>query len=749
MFPLEPHSIATLIGSLLYLAAGLFTLRHFRHRRQVRLMLLAYLGLAFTACVLELVLHTARPNHELVYRTNHYWLVLSIFLYMELTWQVLLVRPRKELRILWLAWLALFTIVDLNLLGISESTYRALNFSQPSFTGAALAVGWLGFTWYLFYLALKALRKPYEPVTRNRGYYWVLALIFIASSDFLFLFDFLTLGHILRWPGVLFTATVVLREFMPDTRVAERIALNYLVMTTLTAIVLIVGLLVTPPLFDAVQVNYNAALAGMVVAIFLAALLSPLWVFSQKIVQRIVPPTQYDTSLVLREYSQSLSNILEPDLLASAAVGLVRDAIEIERGYLFLVDSELDEGRQIYRLRPSKGIGETLPIAGVLAPDSPIAAYLRKQHKPLRQAELEINPLFQSAPKHECKWFASLGAEVYMPIYTKDDWMGLIALGPKTSGTPYLDEDLALLATLADQTAVALQNARLVESLMRLNNDFRRAYAAMEQANSHLKRANQQLQNLDRTKSDFINIASHELRTPLTIMRGYNELLLEDQALNGNAAQAKLIKGIYTGITRLNEIINSMLDMASIDTRTFELRVEMVSIFQVIQTVLTGLSGPLKERNLNLDSENLSDLPQIEGDAEALRKVFYHVIINAVKFTPDGGSITISGVPVSQGQLGLAEGGVEIIVADRGIGINPEYIELIFTKFYQTGELALHSSGRTKFKGAGPGLGLAIAKGIVEAHRGKIWAVSPGYDEARCPGSEFHIILPLHFPKNG
>ncbi len=152
---------------------------------------------------------------------------------------------------------------------------------------------------------------------------------------------------------------------------------------------------------------------------------------------------------------------------------------------------------------------------------------------------------------------------------------------------------------------------------------------------------------------------------------------------------------------------------------------------------------------MHLDSENLSDLPQIEGDADALRKVFYHVIINAIKFTPDGGSITISGVPVTAGQLGLAEGGVEIIVADRGIGIDADYIDLIFTKFYQTGELALHSSGRTKFKGAGPGLGLAIAKGIVEAHRGRIWAESPGYDEVRCPGSEFHIILPLHFPKNG
>ena len=103
MFPLEPHSIATLIGCLLYLAAGILTLRHFRHRQQTRLMLLAYLGLAFTTGVLEMVFHTARPDHELVYRINHYWLVVSIVLYMELTWKLLQVRPRVLLRLLWLA----------------------------------------------------------------------------------------------------------------------------------------------------------------------------------------------------------------------------------------------------------------------------------------------------------------------------------------------------------------------------------------------------------------------------------------------------------------------------------------------------------------------------------------------------------------------------------------------------------------------------------------------------------------------
>jgi signal transduction histidine kinase len=82
-------------------------------------------------------------------------------------------------------------------------------------------------------------------------------------------------------------------------------------------------------------------------------------------------------------------------------------------------------------------------------------------------------------------------------------------------------------------------------------------------------------------------------------------------------------------------------------------------------------------------------------------------------------------------------------VRDTGIGIAPENHEVIFEKFYQTGPLALHSSGRTKFKGGGAGLGLAIAASIVQAHNGRIWVESPGYDEAACPGSCFHVLLPL------
>jgi signal transduction histidine kinase len=733
------------MGCVLYLAIFLLALRRHGLRHPTPLTLLSYLLLAFSACLLDLLGSRNLIIPAVSTRSDRYWLLISSLVFVVLTWQILKIRPLYWLLVPWIAWAASYVMLDSGLIRFPEIIYQNLQVNQEELARTCLSVGWLGFTTYIFHITIRALRKSHIPMIRNRAYYWVLALIFISASDFLFIFDFTILAHILRWPGVIFAASVVIRPYMPDTRQVERIALNYLVMTFLTAIVLIIGLILTPPLFTSLQASYNAALAGIVVAIFLAALLSPLWVFSNKIVQRIIPMSEYNASQVLREYSQSLSNILEPDVLATVAVGLVSEAIEIERGCLFLIDNEIETGKNIYLLRPTKGIGESLPAGGMLSADSPITLYLRKERKPLRQSDLELLPDFHQADPNELAWFSSLSAEVYMPIYTKEDWVGLIALGPKTSGMPYGDEDLTLLATLADQTAVALQNARLVESLMRLNNDFRRAYAAMEQANAHLQRVNAELQSLDRAKSDFISVASHELRTPLTVMRGYNEMLLEDPVIAGNPFHQKLVSGIHTGLMRMNEIVSSMLDMASIDMRALDLTIEPVSLFQVTQKVIDGLANALRERRLDLEIENLRDMPEVEGDKAALEKVFYHVIVNAIKYTPDGGKITIYGVPVSPGQLGLEEGGVEIVVADTGIGIEPEYLELIFKKFYQTGEMVLHSTGKTKFKGGGPGLGLAISRGIIEAHRGKIWAESPGHDEARCPGSEFHIVLPLHY----
>jgi signal transduction histidine kinase len=183
-----------------------------------------------------------------------------------------------------------------------------------------------------------------------------------------------------------------------------------------------------------------------------------------------------------------------------------------------------------------------------------------------------------------------------------------------------------------------------------------------------------------------------------------------------------------------------MLDMAKIDSRALQIQAQPVYIEHLVQKLVWQFQWTLNERNLALESQGLAGLPPVEGDAEALYKALHHLVVNAVKFTPDGGRIAINAR--CDPDL-LPSGAVEVAVVDTGIGIDPRFLELIFDKFYQTGEAAQHSSGKTKFKGGGPGLGLAIARGIIEAHGGWLRAESAGYDEARLPGSRFILAIPL------
>jgi signal transduction histidine kinase len=153
--------------------------------------------------------------------------------------------------------------------------------------------------------------------------------------------------------------------------------------------------------------------------------------------------------------------------------------------------------------------------------------------------------------------------------------------------------------------------------------------------------------------------------------------------------------------------------------------------------VLEGLAPVLEERGQTVTVTGLDTLPHVMADSTRLHQALRNVLINGIKFTPDGGRLGI------EARFDKAAHKVEIAISDTGIGIDSQHHTLIFEKFYRTSELNLHSTGQTKFKGAGPGLGLPIAKGIVEAHGGRIWVESSGYDEEALPGSTFYIVLPV------
>jgi signal transduction histidine kinase len=288
-----------------------------------------------------------------------------------------------------------------------------------------------------------------------------------------------------------------------------------------------------------------------------------------------------------------------------------------------------------------------------------------------------------------------------------------------------LDEQdaLDLLTTVTPFYTYAL------EKIAHMETEARVAYVSDE-----LKKVQQKLERLDHSKSNFISVAAHELKTPLTLIEGYASMLRDSVQQNGNSQVDVLLVGIKKGIERLREIIDDLIDVSLIDNDLLSLNLQPLCLNQLLTPLKHSLEPAIQERHQILEVKEFEGSDTwIYGDSERLYQGFQNILENAVKYTPDNGHITVDGRTLP--------GFIEVTIADSGIGIDPENQTLIFRKFSQAGP-SLHSSGKTKFKGGGPGLGLPITRGIMEAHGGTIWVESKGCDEANCPGSTFHVLIP-------
>lgn len=327
------------------------------------------------------------------------------------------------------------------------------------------------------------------------------------------------------------------------------------------------------------------------------------------------------------------------------------------------------------------------------------------------------------------------------PMIAQGQVVGILSL-TRQPAAMFTPEDMMLVWAFAGQAAVALENARLYDRLSRFNEELE---DQVKQRTKELETANKELERADKIKSDFISVAAHELRTPLTLIKGYADLLKGMFANNPEANQT--IDGILRGEDRILEVVNNMLDISKIEGQVLQVTRGVVNLRQTILEAQEEFQSALEQRRLTLTLNNLENLPMLSADPDLMSKLFNQLFSNAIKYTPDGGSITITGNMLPATEFTDGQEMIEVQVRDTGIGIDSAYHEMIFDKFFQTGQVKLHSTSRTNFKGGGPGLGLAIARGIAHAHGGGIWVESPGYDEEKCPGSCFHVLLPVK-PKN-
>jgi signal transduction histidine kinase len=320
-----------------------------------------------------------------------------------------------------------------------------------------------------------------------------------------------------------------------------------------------------------------------------------------------------------------------------------------------------------------------------------------------------------------------------------------MATGARQNGDPYRPAELDLLSSIADQTSVALKNARLVANLRILNEQMRDLYENTAVLNRELGDSNERLRQMDKVKTDFINIASHELRTPLTKLRGFSDILHEMTA-SGNVDMdtvEMVTKQLSKASVRLEEVLGQMLDVSQLDVAALELTFAPASLSTILQLAADHFKSALTDRNQTLTIHDSQNLPVIQGDQKRLVQTFRQFIGNAIKFTPDGGQIDVYTNHLPPNEERDRPEAIEIVIADNGVGVNAEHQELIFEKFYRVGSVDLHSTGDTKFMGAGPGLGLTIARGVIQGHGGQVWVESDGFDPKTFPGSQFHVILPV------
>ena len=240
---------------------------------------------------------------------------------------------------------------------------------------------------------------------------------------------------------------------------------------------------------------------------------------------------------------------------------------------------------------------------------------------------------------------------------------------------------------------------------IRAERELRSAQAVLEQQAAALARTNEELTELDRLKNDFVASVSHELRTPLTSIRGYTELLLAGKAGDLAPAQGRIVEIVDTCAQNLHALIEDLLTMVSMNAGGFRMARAPVALARLVDKVVSTVAPSVASGGLKLTVDVAPDLPLVLGDPRQLERVLANLVVNAVKFTRPGGTVTITAAG--------ADGEVTVAVADTGIGIPPAEQAGVFDRFYR-------ASTAREGQIQGTGLGLAIVKNIVEQHGGRI-----------------------------
>lgn len=230
-----------------------------------------------------------------------------------------------------------------------------------------------------------------------------------------------------------------------------------------------------------------------------------------------------------------------------------------------------------------------------------------------------------------------------------------------------------------------------------------------------------QLEQVESMRRQLIGDVTHELRTPLTSIKGYMEGLVDGVL----PSTPETFNQIHREADRLSRLVDDLQELSRVEAKAYALDLRSVAVSDLVQTTVKRLSPQAMGKRIALRSSLPADLPPLLADEDRITQVLVNLVANAIQYTPEGGDVTISAV--------RAGDEIHVTVKDTGIGIPPEHIANLFTRFYRV------DKSRSRNAGGGSGIGLTVAKHLVEAHGGRIWAQSQGEGQ----GSAFTFSLKI------
>jgi PAS domain S-box-containing protein len=439
---------------------------------------------------------------------------------------------------------------------------------------------------------------------------------------------------------------------------------------------------------------------------------------------------------------------------------VVRSLVISGGGIFLLEESGTKMKLALHRNIPDKVVEEL----GMIQPGIGLAGKVVETGRPRLSTNLQKDHRRISSAVFADNWHAFLA----VPFIAEEETLGVLFIFDRGNRV-FNREDVRLIQAIGRQLGPLLKNAELFDELQwqhRLNfaslRELERSRSALRDNLEQLEQHHRTLQGLNQMKSTFLSLASHELRTPLTTILSGAEFLQSEaeQVLGDNEKQA--LDVIMRGSRRLNHIVDDLLEAARLEAQSLYMAREAFNPWLMINELLVAFRPNCEARKLHLELQDFPDDTVIRGDVHHLQRAFGRLMENAIKFTPEGGWIRIAGRVLQHEEVlalakklrafsesffdGVLAGSyLEITISDSGIGLEQEDQIQIFDKFQEVGDISKHSTSQARFGGKGIGLGLTLAKGIIETHAGMVWVESAGPDQGSC----FSALLPMVSPDEG